>query len=72
MASTPLPVMLGRAMRKLGVSRTSNPQPGDVGAIVIGPWVLCAVKGKSMWLFRGDAGFGAIRDPRVLAAWSIA
>ena len=70
MAQTALPIMVSRAMRMLGFARTDEPRPGDIGVIALGPEVLCSVKGR-LWLFRSARGFGAVAEPRVLAAWRV-
>lgn len=68
----PLPRLIGRCMKAAGFAMTRNPQVGDVGAVVIGGKIVCAVKGKRMWVFRSDEGMGAISlDSRLVGAWRV-
>lgn len=75
MARRSLPVMVARVMRAAGYKTTKAPEVGDIGVLAFpekdGTKVVCAVRGKSLWLFRSDTGIGAAGSfARVMCAWS--
>ncbi|WP_127524577.1 hypothetical protein [Mesorhizobium sp. Z1-4] len=66
----PLPVWVARAMRRAGFWRVNEAAPGDIGVIVHGRLMVCAVRGSGMWLYRQNRGVGGTReDVRVLGLW---
>lgn len=69
-----LALAVARHLRKAGLRMTREPKAGDVGLVVVGARVCCAIRTQAGWMIRLEDGavwWG--RDPvgRVLAAWSV-
>ena len=72
LSQTSLPRWIGHCMKAAGFSMTREPQTGDVGAVVAGNKIVCAVRGERMWLYRSDDGMGAAPlDSRTVGAWRV-
>ncbi|PZO78429.1 MAG: hypothetical protein DI629_12060 [Mesorhizobium amorphae] len=67
-----LPIRMARAMRAAGFAPTTEPQEGDVAAIVAGTIMTCAVRVGAMWVFCSGNSLCAVADARVLMAWRVA
>lgn len=68
-----LPIRMARALRCCGFRTSRDPLPGGVGIVVVGGFVAAAIRGRSMWLFRGERGglCGASPSVRALGMWDI-
>lgn len=69
-----LPRAVGRALRRAELPRTRNPQPGDVGMVVLGGGLAtCAIATRRGWALRMDDGLASLPPSklRVVAAWSV-
>jgi len=65
-----MPLWVARAMRAAGYHMTQTPQPGDIGTIVVGDEIACAIRGATHWLYRSERGLSAAGPyARVLGAW---
>jgi hypothetical protein len=64
----------GRALRRLGLPMTREPQPGDVAVVALdGKLALCAIRTERGWIMRLDDGLCSVPAERVrlLAAWRV-
>lgn len=63
----------GRVLRAAGLSMTRDPQPGDVGVVVVGNLATCAIRSPRGWALRMNDGLASLPAGRlrVLAAWSV-
>ena len=64
----------GRALRRLGLPMTREPQPGDVAVVALdGNLAICAIRTARGWVMRLDDGLASVPAERVrlLAAWRV-
>jgi len=64
----------GRALRRLGLPMTRDPQPGDVAVVALrGNVATCAIRTPRGWIMRLDDGLASVPAERVrlLAAWRV-
>lgn len=67
-----MPIWIGRAMRAAGFRPTRDPVVGDIGVIVVGPFLALAIRGSHAWLWRDENGIHSTPlSIRVLASWRI-
>jgi hypothetical protein len=53
-----------------GLPETDNPQPGDLGIVVVGGGQALGIRTRSGWACKGPKGV-ALGHPIMLAAWSV-
>lgn len=67
-----LPRLVARLARRIGAARTNCPQPGDIAIVRHRERFWCAIMTSSgRWAVKCHDGLAALRNPRIVAAWSV-
>jgi hypothetical protein len=66
-----LPARFNRAMRKAGIKRTIDPQPGDVGLVLFDRRACVAIHTGAVWFSRHEDGLVGAPLKNVWKAWKI-
>lgn len=63
--------LMNRAMRRAGLSKTDNPQSGDVGLAVFGKNIGPAILVGDVWITRHREGLVAVPRANYWKAWAV-
>ncbi len=71
LAEANLAVLMNRAMRAAGFKKTRDPQPGDVGLIVVAGKLCAAIFTGRLWFSHDAAGVVGAPPGTVWKAWGV-